>query len=192
MRSLGKIFAFTVVIALVGAVFYFIYQGALVTWQFVDVLEPATKVVLLTSAITAVVVAFIIVYGLRSSAAINQKAALSERRYELYVNMIASLRGLLDENGSPTQKNELSDFLKACNAEFLMLASGSTVKAYLALQQVMDAEDRRLPLNCLEVMWKKMRKDLGVDDNFEIFNPEELTGLLPDATSLKLHRHAEA
>lgn len=192
MKSLGNIFAFALIIALVGALFYMIYQGTLVTWQFVEVLDIGTRVVLIASSITALLVALLLVYGQRTAAVVGLKGRLSKRRYELYVNMLASLRALFDPLCSSTQRDELDDFLQACNAEFLLLASGSTVKAYLALQIAMKSDDERLALACLETLWKKMRKDLGIEDNFEIFNPDELSGLLPNAASLKLHKQVDA
>lgn len=188
MKSLGTIFGFALVIALIAAVFYLIWQGTLITWQFFEVLEVSTRVILFAAFITAIIVAVLLVYGQRSAAGLSLQGRLSKRRYELYVNMLASLRALLDPQCASAQRDELEDFLQACNAEFLLLANGTTVKAYLALQTAMASDDERLAPACLETLWKKMRKDLGVNEDFELFNPDELKTLLPDAASLKLRR----
>lgn len=179
MKSLTNILAFTLILSLMAAVVYGMYKGTLLVWTHIDVLSHSTKVILISATATALLSAIIFAYGLRSAALVKLRSQLASPRHELYVHVLGLLRDIMDPDCGAAQREEFADELARAHADFLMLASTSSIKAYLAFQQSFDKGEYELLEPCFQTVWKNLRKDLGFTDDFDVIDVKQLINILP-------------
>ena len=182
MKALGNIIAFTLVLGFVAGIIYFMYQGTLLVWANIDVLAEGQRVILIAAVITALLFAVIMAWGMRSSAQMRNGGRLGERRHELYVHVLTAMRGLLDAENDDEQKEALAAELVGANADFMILGSSKCLKAYLAFKDSLDRGETELLPDCFQAVWKSMRKDLASNDDFDVFNINDVINLLPKVT----------
>lgn len=178
MKSLGNILAFTLILSLIAAIIYFMYQGSLLVWANIDVLSHSNKVILISAMVTMLLTALVLAFGMRSAAQIAARGKLAKRRHALYVHIFSIMRALIDKNSSASQQ-QLTEELARTHADFVIVASTASVKAYLAFQQTLEKGEHDLLEPCFQAVWKSLRKDLGFHDDFDVIDIKSLIAILP-------------
>jgi hypothetical protein len=186
MKSLGNIIAFIIIMAMITIIIYFMYQGSLLVWDKFEILEYTTRIILTTFALVMIIASLILMFGMRSAAFIRAQSQLAEKRQSLYSHYLTLLRALLDQGYSRDQRQEFIAELMTTNAEFLLLASAPTVKAFMAFQDSLKADDCDILEPCFQALWKNMRKDLGYKNDFEVVDVKELLAILPGHVLLEM------
>ena len=179
MRSLGNITAFTLILALTGAILYFAYRGTLLVWENIEQLEFSLRVILVASLSSVLIAALMLIIGLRSAAFIRVRGQLAESRQSVYAYVLTMLRSVMDKSCDAAQKDSLAAELSAVSPDFFVLASSATIKSYLAFGEALKLGEEELLEPCFQSLWKDMRKDMGYNDDFDVVDIRQLINVLP-------------
>lgn len=181
MKILVSLFTLIFAIAVVSLIAAAGYYGLLAARDSILVLETSTRIVLITTVLTTIFAALLVIVGLRAAGHIIVRGRVSGKRLELYSHILMTFRTLIDNETDGQHRNQLMQELGMIYADLLTLASGPTIKAQMAMLTAIQDEtiDQQRVEKDFQSLLKNFRRDLGHTDGFELNDLKEVFQWLP-------------
>ena len=165
MKTLTNFIAALVIISMIAGFLSGLYYGASYLWTFYVELDYVTRVLLLTSVVTLIVVVMVISNAIKSNGISVQKSQMVSMKLSLYKQLIQSYGQLIADylSGVSIEKNHKTQTLYELQTDLLLLGSKPILEACNKLDGALQDEEQsdQVITKHFDSLVKNIRRDMG-------------------------------
>ena len=179
MKTLSSFITLLIVIAIIGGIIYYSYDGIVYLTNLYATLEATTRIILLSTLATLIACAVIIASAIKNANSGTRSKPILESKLRLYSSLVEIYKPAALENRS--DKNKVRQYilsnLETIESELQIIAAGPVLAQHKKLRQNLTETGKEEEFASLyQQLIKVIRRDLGHSDS-QMMNKIDLLSL---------------